>query len=154
MGFRGLVPPAGGRCFTRYVWPAGRDWIGANKMKMIDADHLINEIEELKKSPWYNNIYGFIYQKEAIDMIVDLCIKREPEQSVYDLTFIGHRVGDLAALCELYRTKGIILDNVAEAFKQGFRAANEEFQKALKDVVMRTEEINRIDRSEEENESL
>jgi len=104
-------------------------------MKMIDADHLINEIEELKKSPWYNNIYGFIYRKEAIEIIVDLCIKREPEHSVYDLEFMGYKLGDLVALRELYQTKGIILDDVAEAFKQGFRAANEEFQKILKNVT-------------------
>lgn len=47
----------------------------------IDRDLLLAEIEELKKSPWYNGGYGTYernIRREAIDIIVDLCIRPAP----------------------------------------------------------------------------
>ena len=47
-------------------------------MRLIDAEYLLSEIAELKKSPWYNT---FITREElkaraeAIEIIEDLCIK-------------------------------------------------------------------------------
>ena len=61
-------------------------------MRPIDADHLIAEINELMKSPWFNKgkevdknaivdvkHYGYIERKEAIETIVDLCINKEKD---------------------------------------------------------------------------
>ena len=47
----------------------------------IDRDLLLAEIKELKKSPWYNGGYGTYernIRREAIDIIVDLCIRPAP----------------------------------------------------------------------------
>ena len=45
----------------------------------IERDLLLAEIKELKKSPWYNGGYGTYernIRREAIDYIVDLCIRQ------------------------------------------------------------------------------
>ena len=48
-------------------------------MRLIDADALLLEIAELKKSPWYNdNYWGYSIRKEAVEIIEDLCIKTAP----------------------------------------------------------------------------
>lgn len=47
----------------------------------IERDLLLAEIKELKKSPWYNGGYGTYernIRREAIDIIVDLCIRSAP----------------------------------------------------------------------------
>lgn len=47
----------------------------------IERDLLLAEIKELKKSPWYNGGYGTYernIRREAIDIIVDLCIRPAP----------------------------------------------------------------------------
>lgn len=51
---------------------------------MTDTDRLvlIKDIEELKKSPWYNNKEGFFYRKEAIEIVVDLCIKKRNDNKI------------------------------------------------------------------------
>lgn len=49
-------------------------------MRLIDADHLLSEIAELKKSPWYNNFISgeeLRARIEAVEIIEDLCIKKE-----------------------------------------------------------------------------
>lgn len=49
-------------------------------MRLIDADHLLSEIAELKKSPWYNNFTSgeeLRARIEAVEIIEDLCIKKE-----------------------------------------------------------------------------
>ena len=47
-----------------------------------------------------------------------------------DLTEIaqirGHKLNDLLLLAEIYKQKGIILENVAEAFKEGYEFGREE----------------------------
>lgn len=49
-------------------------------MRLIDADALLHEIGELKKSPWYNKNYCgmFSIRKEAVEIIEDMCIKDAP----------------------------------------------------------------------------
>lgn len=47
-------------------------------MRLIDADRLLEGIEELKQSPWFNNKYGYADRKEAVESIEYLCIKKEP----------------------------------------------------------------------------
>lgn len=49
-------------------------------MRLIDADALLHEIGELKKSPWYNENYCgmFSTRKEAVEIIEDLCINDAP----------------------------------------------------------------------------
>ena len=47
-------------------------------MRLIDADALLEGIAELKQSPWYENFSGRFFRKEAVEIIEDLCIKKEP----------------------------------------------------------------------------
>ena len=50
-------------------------------MRLIDADALLHEIEELKKSPWFNDDSypgSHSVRKEAVEIIEDLCIKDAP----------------------------------------------------------------------------
>lgn len=68
--------------------------IARKQMKrLIDVDHLQDEIEKLKKSPWYNNgkdsesfTNALMYQgrKEAFEIIDSLCIRQEPIISCED----------------------------------------------------------------------
>lgn len=55
--------------------------------RYIDADLLISEIDELKKSPWYNNDYDEhkCARQEAVNIVVDLCIKRAPTADVQEV---------------------------------------------------------------------
>lgn len=54
----------------------------------IDRDLLLAEIEELKKSPWYND-YGENYERiirsDAIGTVVDLCVKSAPAVDVQEV---------------------------------------------------------------------
>ena len=43
--------------------------------RLIDADKLMKDIAELKKSPWYN-AENHAFYKEAVDIIESLCIKK------------------------------------------------------------------------------
>ena len=58
---------------------------------LIDREHLLGEIEKLKKSPWYNggkeskndsivSMYHIEYlaRKEAVGIVTDLCVRQEP----------------------------------------------------------------------------
>ena len=49
----------------------------------ISRKHLLEEIALLKKSPWFNeNTYGSkVIRKEAVEIVEDVCIKREPSVS-------------------------------------------------------------------------
>lgn len=52
----------------------------------ISREHLLSEIDELMKSPWFNNgkdddmitRYGYVERKEAVEIVRDLCVKKEP----------------------------------------------------------------------------
>lgn len=51
------------------------------KMRPIDADAVLHEIGELKKSPWYNDDSypgSHAVRKEAVEIVEDLCIKDAP----------------------------------------------------------------------------
>lgn len=61
-------------------------------MRLIDADDLLKEIEELKKSPWFNNGRGgcvlhglYLERKEAVEMVEDICIKQAPTIKTFTL---------------------------------------------------------------------
>ena len=60
-------------------------------MPYINSDHLLSEIEELKKSPWFNRGNGsgnpveedeYHVRKDAVECVVDVCIKAEPAADV------------------------------------------------------------------------
>lgn len=54
----------------------------------IDRDLLLAEIEELKKSPWYNDCgenYERIVRSDAIGTVVDLCVKSAPVADVAEV---------------------------------------------------------------------
>ncbi len=51
------------------------------------------------------------------------------------ITLYGHKATDLIILAELYRKKGIILEEVAEAFTMGYKMAQEDFYKATEKVI-------------------
>lgn len=54
----------------------------------IDRDLLLVEIEELKKSPWYNDCgenYERIVRSDAIGTVVDLCVKSAPAADVQEI---------------------------------------------------------------------
>lgn len=54
----------------------------------ISRKHLLSEIDDLMKSPWFNNgkdfydgtmtHYGYVERKEAVEVVRDLCVKAEP----------------------------------------------------------------------------
>ena len=58
--------------------------------RLINANHLLEEIAKLKESPWFNNgkfvdaqITGiehalYLERKEAVEVVEDLCVKKEP----------------------------------------------------------------------------
>ena len=62
-------------------------------MRLIDAEHLMSEVEKLKESPWFNeNINGArIVRREAINIVEDLCICQEP--TVCDIEQIKAEIG-------------------------------------------------------------
>ena len=53
---------------------------------MINRKHLLSEIDDLMKSPWFNRYgddcealhFGYIERKEAVEIVRDLCVKTEP----------------------------------------------------------------------------
>ena len=54
----------------------------------INRDLLLAEIEELKKSPWYNDCgenYERIIRSDAIGTVVDLCVKSAPVADVQEV---------------------------------------------------------------------
>ena len=54
----------------------------------INRDLLLAEIEELKKSPWYNDCgenYERIVRSDAIGTVVDLCVKSAPVADVQEV---------------------------------------------------------------------
>lgn len=56
----------------------------------IDRDLLLAEIEELKKSPWYNDCgenYERIIRSDAIGTVVDLCVKSAPTADVVEVRY-------------------------------------------------------------------
>ena len=63
-------------------------------MRLIDAEHLYNEVEKLKESPWFNeNINGSrIIRREALNIVEDLCICKAP--TVCDIEQIREEIAE------------------------------------------------------------
>lgn len=61
--------------------------------ELVDKTHLLEEIKELQKSPWYNHgkngmaIMRALYneRKEAVEVVRDLCINDEPVITEYEI---------------------------------------------------------------------
>lgn len=54
----------------------------------IEREALLKEIDDLKKSPWYNDDYGHgIMQArhDGVNCVVDLCIKQAPAADVVEV---------------------------------------------------------------------
>lgn len=52
----------------------------------IEREFVLNEVEKLKKSPWYNdNLDGGldIARRDGLGVVVDLCIKQAPRVDVF-----------------------------------------------------------------------
>lgn len=50
-------------------------------MRLIDANEVLNGIEELKTSPWATEFYMFPHQlavKEAMEVVSELCVNQSP----------------------------------------------------------------------------
>lgn len=61
--------------------------------RYIDADVVLKEVEELKKSPWYNDDYGFgtkQARQDGVGVVVDLCIKQAPTADVVKVVKCTH----------------------------------------------------------------
>lgn len=50
--------------------------------RLIDADAVLQDIEELQKSPWYNNqilpMASLISLHEGVEVVRDICIQKAP----------------------------------------------------------------------------
>lgn len=54
----------------------------------VSREHLLSEIDKLMQSPWFKNgkdfyddtltHYGYVERKEAVEIVRDLCVKKEP----------------------------------------------------------------------------
>ena len=54
-------------------------------MAYIDKEKLLEGIEELKQSPWYNDDFGGgtkQARQEGVNIVVDMCIKYAPTEDV------------------------------------------------------------------------
>lgn len=45
---------------------------------LISRQALLNDIEELKQSPWFNDDNYFAIRKDALSCVVELCVKTAP----------------------------------------------------------------------------
>lgn len=45
---------------------------------LISRQKLLNDVEELRQSPWFNDDNYFAIRKDALSCVVDLCIKKAP----------------------------------------------------------------------------
>lgn len=79
-------------------------------MRLIDADKVLSNIEELKKSPWcgdsvfvgYLENFDSTIRKEALDMVADVCIR---SAKTVDPVKHGHWTDDNE--CSVCGTKGL-----------------------------------------------
>jgi len=73
-------------------------------MKLIDADKAERDIEELRKSDWFNAPYLSKERKiglsEAFDMIQSVCIKHAPTVDAVPVSYIQDRIYSLQSLAE------------------------------------------------------
>lgn len=59
-------------------------------MDLIERSALLKDLEDLKRSPWYNIDNPFIQQgmRECMDMIETQCIKKAPEVEAIPIEWI------------------------------------------------------------------
>lgn len=56
----------------------------------IEREALLKDVEELKKSPWYNNDKaGRIARRDGVNVVVDMCIKQAPAADVVPVVRCG-----------------------------------------------------------------
>lgn len=56
----------------------------------IEREALLKSVGELKKSPWYNDDYGFGTKQarhEGVGIVVDLCIRQDPSVDVVEVKY-------------------------------------------------------------------
>lgn len=54
----------------------------------IEREALLKEVDDLKKSPWYNDDYGFGTKQarhDGVNCVVNLCIKQAPAADVVEV---------------------------------------------------------------------
>lgn len=71
----------------------------------IEREALLKEVDDLKKSPWYNDDYGFGTRQarhEGVDCVVDLCIKQAPTADVVEVVRCKECVKRNTADCSMY----------------------------------------------------
>lgn len=49
---------------------------------LISRKSVLKGIEELMQSPWFNNEFGKVYRKDAVEIVRDLCVIEEPEAPI------------------------------------------------------------------------
>ena len=53
-------------------------------MNLVDKDDILKDIEDLQKSPWFNDGHGapsnerYFIRKEAVEIVRDMCVKVAP----------------------------------------------------------------------------
>lgn len=59
-------------------------------MDLIERSELLKDLDDLKKSPWYNIDNPFIQQgmRECMDMLETQCIKKAPEVEAIPIEWI------------------------------------------------------------------
>lgn len=71
----------------------------------ISRKHLLSEIDDLMKSPWFNRYkddigvlrHGYLERKEAVEVVRDLCVKAEQPVTLKPKTgkwVVGQTIGD------------------------------------------------------------
>lgn len=73
-------------------------------MRLIDADKAERDIEELRKSDWFNAPYLTRERKlglsEAFDMIQGVCIKHAPTVDAVPVSYIQQRIDHLQDIAD------------------------------------------------------
>ena len=83
-------------------------------MDLIERSALLKDLEDLKKSPWYNIDNPFIQQgmRECMDMIETQCIKKAPAVDAIPISWLENFRDGLDTLSEsqLMRAIDLIID--------------------------------------------
>ena len=64
-------------------------------MRLIDADVVVKDIADLMRSPWFCAKEGFPWRKEAVEIVRDLCVIKEPTVEAIPIEWIKERIEDL-----------------------------------------------------------
>ena len=90
-------------------------------MRLIDAD---------STEKYFYEHLDDLHMKAAQNAIDEM-----PTIEITELNLYGHSIKDLIVVAELYKKKGIMLDDNAKAFKQGYLAAKRDFEEALQNTI-------------------